>query len=243
MSAYFGSSCRRLFNVGWFQDSGHTVTLQDDEILHSNFPNGGAKVDMYNQYTAPYVSEGVMVFRAHVRMDRTGLVDLNMDIRTTHTMRYIPSTIAPIVRNVTSTTATLGGTITKYGNTTTGTGIVYSSSNTNPTLGGSNVIVLGGGNASNVYLKNATGLTPNTTYYMRGYALGTSKAGAKTQDHGEIRSFTTLRLPTTELRITSSARTAINYGVSASVSPNQRDETIARNYIIHKKIVSLYTSN
>ena len=236
LSVFMNSECRGFFNLEWVQISGHPVTLQDeDEIERSTSSNGDKEVNMFNQYTAPNRSEEVLVFEARARIDIANRPDANIRIRTTHTIRYIPSTIAPIVRNVTSTTARLGGTITKYGNRTTETGVVYSSSNTNPAIDGTSVTRRVIGNASSVYFNDFTGFAPNTTYYMRGYALGTSKAGAKTQDYGEIRSFTTLRLPTTELRITSSARTAINYGVSASVSPNQRD--------FIKEVGSLFSSS
>ncbi len=175
----------------WKQTKGFSVVLGGDQIKDTL--QGFKFREITNSYTAPNLSEEKLVFQLEVGVDlRNQPDDVTVTNTVTHTIPYIPSTIAPTVRNVTSTTARLGGTITKYGNTTTGTGIVYSSSNTNPVLGGSNVIVVGGGNASNVYFKDVTGLTPNTTYYMRGYAIGTNKAGAKTEDYGEIRSFTTL---------------------------------------------------
>ena len=238
MSVYIATACRRLFNLDWVQISGHPVTLQDDEIERSTDSQNNPVVNMFNQYTAPNRSEEVLVFEARARIDIANRPDANIRIRTTHTIRYIPATIVTQANNITSSTATLGGHIKTYGGTVLKRGILFSRTEgetlevENENLD-RNIVVPG---VSNPFRWGFKYLAPGRTYYCRAYVVGTNKAGTKTvTNYGEIRSFTTLRLPTTELRITSSARTAINYNVSASVSPNQRD--------FIKEVGSLFSSS
>ncbi|MEA4840029.1 MAG: GLUG motif-containing protein, partial [Bacteroidales bacterium] len=86
-----------------------------------------------------------------------------------------------------ATTATMGGTVTAEGSTTVSArGVVYSSTNTTPTIGGTGVTTDENGTGTGSFSKSISGLTAITTYYVRAYAtnsIGTS--------YGDVTNFTT----------------------------------------------------
>jgi len=86
-------------------------------------------------------------------------------------------TTADVILDVTSTSAQSGGTITSIGSSAiTANGVCYSNTNQTPTIADSKTtdpII----STSYTYVSNISGLTPNTTYYLRAYAsnaFGTS---------------------------------------------------------------------
>ncbi len=94
-----------------------------------------------------------------------------------------PSVTTSQVTNVTQTTATGGGNVTNSGGATvTERGICWSTSH-NPTTSGSHA---NSGTGTGSFTVNMTGLTPNTTYYVRAYAI--NSAGTS---YGSEVSFTT----------------------------------------------------
>lgn len=95
-----------------------------------------------------------------------------------------PTVTTSQVTNITQTTATGGGNVTNGGNATvTARGVCWSTSH-NPTVSGSYAAAGSGGAGS--FTVNMTGLTANTTYYVRAYA--TNSAGTA---YGSEVSFTT----------------------------------------------------
>ena len=82
---------------------------------------------------------------------------------------------------ITATTATTGGTITNSGaSTITSRGVCYSSTVTIPTIAGPKTT---NGTGIGTYTSPLTGLTANTTYYIRAYAtngIGTAYGDVKT---------------------------------------------------------------
>lgn len=82
----------------------------------------------------------------------------------------------------------LGGNITNGGGSTvTSKGVVYSASNTNPTIGGSGCIntSLGSGTGSFSGSFSTTSLVPGMTYYIKAYAINSTGTG-----YGSVYSFT-----------------------------------------------------
>ena len=95
-----------------------------------------------------------------------------------------PSVTTTQVTNITQTTATGGGNVTSTGGApVTERGICWSTSH-NPTTSGSHA---SNGTGTGTYTVNMTGLTANTTYYVRAYAI--NSAGTA---YGSEVSFTTL---------------------------------------------------
>jgi hypothetical protein len=82
---------------------------------------------------------------------------------------------AASVASISSTSATLGGTVTRSESAVTARGVVYSSSNTSPVIGGSGVTQAANGTGTGVFSASISGLSSSTTYYVKAYA--TSGAG------------------------------------------------------------------
>ena len=103
----------------------------------------------------------------------------------------LPIVTTTNVTDVTQTTAKSGGNVTDDGGTTiTARGVCWSTSQ-NPTISNSHTT---DGNGTGSFTSSITGLTANTTYYVRAYATNSAGTG-----YGEQRSFTTLQnieLPT-----------------------------------------------
>jgi hypothetical protein len=115
-----------------------------------------------------------------------------------------PTVTTTAVTGVTTTTATAGGDVTANGgDAVTVHGVVYST-NSNPTLSDSVLIVAG---TTGSYTAALSGLTPETTYYVKAYAtngVGTS--------YGSIESFTTnaVAVVAVEPTVTTTAVTAVS---------------------------------
>ena len=106
------------------------------------------------------------------------------------------------VSYITQTSATCGGYVTIYnGTTVTERGVCWSTSNQSPTLSDSHT---SSGSGSGVFTSNLTGLTQNTTYYVRAYA--TSSEGTA---YGETKQFKTTKF---EYRISEGGVVATSAG-------------------------------
>ena len=100
-----------------------------------------------------------------------------------------PTVATSLVSNITPTSATCGGNVTSDGGATvTAKGVCWSTAQ-NPTIN-SNKTNDGTGTGS--FTSNITGLTHNTTYYVRAYA--TNSEGTS---YGEVKSFKTENKPAT----------------------------------------------
>ncbi len=103
----------------------------------------------------------------------------------------LPTVTTSAVSNTTSSTATCGGNVTNDGNATvTARGVCWSTSH-NPTVSNSHTT---DGSGTGSFTSSITGLSQNTTYYVRAYA--TNSVGTA---YGEERTFTTsasVSLPT-----------------------------------------------
>ena len=120
----------------------------------------------------------------------------------------IPTLTTTALTNITTTSVTSGGLISKDGGATvTARGVCWSTTS-NPTVGDSHT---SDGNGAGSFTSNITGLTPNTLYHVRAYA--TNKVGTA---YGADISFTTtpIVVPTlTTVAVTSiTATTAISGG-------------------------------
>ncbi len=101
----------------------------------------------------------------------------------------IPGVTTDAVISITTNSSICGGNVTSDGGeVVTARGICYATA-TNPTI--ANTIVTGG-SGTGLFTTNLTGLTPNTTYYVRAYA--TNSVGTA---YGNEISFTTTTIPIT----------------------------------------------
>lgn len=107
----------------------------------------------------------------------------------------LPTVSTSSITNITQTTSTVGGNVTSDGGATvTERGVCYSTSQ-NPTVDNSKVQI---GSGTGTFTSNITGLTANTTYYVRAYAK--NSVGV---NYGSQVSFTT-PLPATMPSVTTS---------------------------------------
>lgn len=99
-----------------------------------------------------------------------------------------PTVSTSFATSVTGTSADLGGNVTDTGGeVVTERGVVYSSTATIPTIGGSGVIKEPVGSGMGSFQFSAYGLTINTTYYFRAYAINSEGIS-----YGNVQTFTTL---------------------------------------------------
>ena len=135
---------------------------------------------------------------------------------TTSQIVTVPTVTTSQVTNVTQTTATCGGNVTATGNATvTERGICWGTSQ-NPTTSGSHG---SSGTGTGSYTVNMTGLTANTTYYVRAYA--TNSAGTA---YGSEVSFTTSQIVTvptvTTSQVTNITQTTATCGGNVTATGN-----------------------
>jgi len=94
-----------------------------------------------------------------------------------------PALTTAAATGISTSGATLGGTISgDGGDAVTERGVVYSSSNTTPTIGGANVIQDANGSGSGAFSESISGLSLATHYYYQAYAInsqGTSYGGVE----------------------------------------------------------------
>jgi hypothetical protein len=121
-----------------------------------------------------------------------------------------PAVTTTAISTYNASSATMGGNITDDGGATvTARGVLYSSTNSTPTIGDADVTPDANGNGSGSFSKTISGLSANATYYVRAYAInsvGTS--------YGSVQSFKTKQLPV----ITWSNPADITYGTALSAT-------------------------
>jgi uncharacterized protein (TIGR02145 family) len=126
-----------------------------------------------------------------------------------------PSVTTSATTTITAKTANVGGSISSDGNATvTARGVCWSTT-ANPTIALTTKTTDGTG--TGIFSNTITGLTPNTTYYVRAYA--TNSFGTS---YGAQVSFTTLTIvaPTLTTSVTTIAVTTVNSGGSISSDGN-----------------------
>jgi gliding motility-associated-like protein len=97
----------------------------------------------------------------------------------------IPQLTTTATTGITTTNAILGGNVTANGGDpgTVNRGVVYSATNTTPTVGGTGVMQNANGTGTGTFSEISTGLLPNTKYYAQAYAtnsVGTGYGGVQT---------------------------------------------------------------
>ncbi len=121
--------------------------------------------------------------------------------------------ITTTISSITQTTASSGGSVSNDGGATiTAKGVCWSNTTSTPTINNS---ITNNGAGAGTFSSSLTGLTSNTTYYVRAYA--TNSAGTS---YGSVQSFTTLSatIPTgvTTNSISSTTQTTASGGGAVS---------------------------
>jgi gliding motility-associated-like protein len=113
-----------------------------------------------------------------------------------------PMVTTSAASGISSTSATLSGNVTRSDANVTARGVVYSSTNSTPTIGANGVTATTNGTGTGAFTASLTGLGPVTTYYVRAYA--TSGAGTA---YGAVSSFSTISNNTNLSNLTISSGT------------------------------------
>ena len=119
----------------------------------------------------------------------------------------LPTVATNNVSNIQATTASCGGNVSSDGGASvTARGVCWSTSH-NPTVNGSHTT---NGSGTGTFTSSITGLNPNTTYYVRAYAINSVDTA-----YGEERMFTTL---CNVVNVSITGNTTINYGQSTTIT-------------------------
>jgi len=150
------------------------------------------------------LSQGVTYY---VRAYAINLAGTTYGTQVSFTTLTTPTVTTTAATNIAETSATSGGNVTSAGGgslTVTGRGVCYATT-TNPTISNS-IVSTGTGTGS--FTSSITGLTQNTTYYVRAYATNTYGTS-----YGSQISFKTLNVPTVTTTAASSVtQTSANSG-------------------------------
>ncbi len=175
-----------------------TIYLKNDQA-YSGYP---FHVGDEMQYMGSAVVDGMQLESAVVTQAQVDneTVPLLFDITA-------PTVITNMVSNVTTTTAEISGNVTSMGGSpVTARGVCVSISQ-NPTVNDWHTVE---GGDLGMFISSMTELTPNTTYYVRAYAINSVGTG-----YGEQRTFTTACDP---VNVSAVGDTTINYGQSATLT-------------------------
>lgn len=123
------------------------------------------------------------------------------------TLTRWPAVTNTAASSITASSAVLGGNVTTDGNPSATRGIVYSTTNTNPTIGGANVTQVALGTGAGTFSQNITGLSGAQTYYYNAYATNTLGTV-----YGTVNNFTTL----TPTYLTATTNDATNVTINSA---------------------------
>ena len=155
----------------------------DTKLNRSDFPTGTNTGNILYWNGTTWVNLAPGSEGQFLKMSSSGIPEW-VRLSTSAVLADTVATLTTSVISISSTGASSGGNITSDGGVTVSArGLVYSAS-TNPTLSNT-VLTIGSGTGS--FSGTLTGLSPNTTYYIRAYA--TNSVGTA---YGNEVSFTTL---------------------------------------------------
>ena len=147
---------------------GDTINFSDQSAGISsswewNFGDGNTSTEQNPVHT--YSSAGIYTVKLTITNDFSSDIETKPDYIVVQT---VPSIITTDASSFTATTAILGGNVTSDGHTeVTERGIYYGTSS-NPESTGTKIQI---GSGSGSFYKTITGLTINTTYFVRAYAI------------------------------------------------------------------------
>ncbi|MBO2525544.1 MAG: hypothetical protein CW341_07590 [Bacteroidetes bacterium] len=118
----------------------------------------------------------------------------------------VPTVTTSLVNNITQNSAVCGGEVTDNGGASVAACGVCWNTTGNPTIEDSHTTIT---SSSPTFTSNVTGLDPNTTYYVRAYAINNLGVA-----YGDQRMFTTF---CGTVNVTISGNTDINYGQSTTL--------------------------
>jgi len=169
-------------------------TTADPTIADSHTSNGTG-TGTFNSSMSDLLPNTTYHYRAYAT-NAVGTA-YGADLQLTTLNVFAPSVTTSAVSSVTDVTATANGSLVDDGGSgpVTESGFVYSSTNNNPTVGGTGVtkVIVGSGTVDpGDYSVGLTGLTKGTLYYVKAYAINNVGIG-----YGTVINFTTVGVTTT----------------------------------------------
>jgi hypothetical protein len=188
-------------------DYGQSTTITVSGANSYVWKNGNTTVSTNDSITINPTSTTTYIVTGTNQYGCTATISVTVSVNP-----IVPTITTNDVDGITETTATCGGIIHSDGGATIfARGVCWSTSQ-NPTTNDNHTT---NGYGTGSFTSNITGLTPNTTYYVRAYA--TNNAGIA---YGEQKTWTSL-CDVIELSI--SGNTSINYGESTSLTVTGAD--------------------
>jgi hypothetical protein len=140
----------------------------------------------------------------------------------------LPTITSPTFANVASTSATLGGNVTSGGGLAVlQRGVVFSSTNANPVIGGAGVTAFASASSgTGVFTVNATGLLPGTLYRFKAYAINSVGTA-----YTAVGSFTTLATVPTVASPTITSLTFNSVILGANVTGTGQSAILERGFV------------
>jgi hypothetical protein len=214
-------------------------STSDDPLLQYFVANGYADYDAveaaivdswaagWDTVPAPLKTENIIGhFRTALQPTNLDAADYGGDLPGIQSLTApvaAPTVTTPTSASITTTSAVLGGNVTDEGTDgpITARGVVYSltSTNANPTIGGTGVTNATTSGTTGVFTVNATGLSSSETYSYRAYA--TNAAGTS---YSEVGSFTTEGNPAEYIL---ASRTATRASANVSFVVDLSEVTVA----------------
>ncbi|MCA8829181.1 LamG-like jellyroll fold domain-containing protein [Hymenobacter pini] len=124
-----------------------------------------------------------------------------------------PTVTTADAASITASSAVLGGTITAENGSITGRGVVYSTTDNTPAIGEAGVTQDANAATTTTFSETISGLAPNTTYYVRAYAINATGTG-----YGSTFTFVTLANAPTVTTATPSSVTTNSAVLGGNVS-------------------------
>ncbi len=179
-------------NSKWGYDAALTLVVAAGETVAAAAPQGGLNTNNYATFMVnlPDSANSIAVRIDARNNDLTEIWNLD-DIEVigfTDPVTNAPTVLTDTPSNVSTNTATVGGSITTNGGAAVlGKGVCYGT-NATPGFGNSTCLACGSGDAA--FSTNLAGLAANTLYYVRAYA-----SNVVGLSYGNQQSFTTLDVP------------------------------------------------
>jgi hypothetical protein len=229
---FFGHSngnCTEIYNVVGYRDDTEVVRANNLSVIATGTAGSGTATITWTRedFDTDGSNSGVLSFGTgwqnidKIRFEVVespdyylyiGLDNINFEEAVSAS---IPTITTASVSTFDATSATMGGEVTSDGGAdVTERGVVYSTTDNTPEIGEPGVIKDDNGTGIGIFGESVSGLSPNTTYHVRAYAI--NSAGTS---YGTASSFTTFGV--TEINIQGN-NTSITSG---DTSPSADDHT------------------
>jgi len=202
--------------------------------------NSAAILSGYNDLTVNTTNQVVSGLSSNtnyyyrVRAYSSSGTSINSNTITVLTSASLSTITTTVVSQIGSTTVSSGGNVTSNGGATvTGRGVCWNTTG-NPTISDNLLADVSGGNG--IFTSSITGLSPNTTYYLKAYAtniVGTS--------YGDVQTFTTISVEPTNHALSFTATASSTTAITTTWADNDGAQA-ASGFLVMKNTSNSFTN-